>query len=222
MGSTSLLAATSAELRDHWAWRPEWTPERTCLYWYLAFRQDEIARAVGDEVLEAVGRVPWLDPVPPEWCHVTLADVGFVDELEQADVAAVSTAAAEAVGGEDRLRLTLGPVQTFASAVVLAVGPLSRLRDVRGRVRRATSAVLGERHTDVHRRLLWPHLSLGYVNRRVDAATAARFMATLPPVDARLDVGALTLVAVTRRDRQYQWEVRTQVDLVAGLARTVG
>jgi 2'-5' RNA ligase len=220
VGSTSLFAATRSELRDHWVWRPEWTAEKTCLYWYLTFREDQLVSALGHDVLRAAAGTSWLDDVPPEWCHVTVTDVGFTDELASRDVDRVTEAVADAVTEEDRLRLTLGPVQAFASAVVLAVGPLDRLRAIRSTVRRTVSTVLGSRHADVHRRLFWPHLSLGYVNRSVDADTATRFLAGVPPVQAQVDVDALTLAAVTRRDRGYQWEVQAQVNLLGDAART--
>jgi 2'-5' RNA ligase len=195
VASTSSLAATSTELRDHWVWRPEWTPERTCLYWYLTFGEGQVAAALGDDLLRAVRRAEWLDAVPHRWCHVTVADIGFADELSRADVDRVTAAVARAVSGEDRLRA------------------------IKARVRRTTSAVLGARHTDVHRRLFWPHVSLGYVNRRVDADTATRFVSALPAAAARLDVDTLTLAAVTRRDHRYQWQVQARVDLAGDVAR---
>jgi 2'-5' RNA ligase len=206
-------ATTARELHDHWLWRPEWTPDRTCLYWYLTFQGDEITSAVGEPVLEEIRRTTWLDAIPPRWCHVTLSDVGFADELEASDAHRVHDAVARSVSDERRLSLSLGPVLTDHSAVVLATGPLGRLRGIRSAVRRATSDVLGDRHADVHRDLFWPHVSLGYVNRSVDTATVERLLDPLPEVDTRVDVGALTLVAVTRRDRHYQWEVRAQVEL---------
>jgi 2'-5' RNA ligase len=214
VGSTSLLAATRSELVDHSAWRPEWTADRTCFYWYLTFPGDRLVTALGDEVLQAVAGAGWLDAVPPQWSHVTVSDVGFTDELSDSDVDGVTQAVADAVADEEPLRLVLGPVQSFASAVVLAVGPLDRMRALKQTVRRATSAVLGPRHADVHSRLFWPHLSLGYVNRPVDAYTVARFLTRVPPVRATVEVDALTLAAVTRSGRRYLWEVQAQVDLV--------
>jgi 2'-5' RNA ligase len=213
MASTSVLAATYAEPREHSLWRPEWTADRTCLYWYLTFPPDQITRAVGDGLLERTRATEWLDAVPPQWCHVTLSDVGFTDELEATDVERVAAAVADCMAAEQRLQLTLGPVQTHASAVVLAAGPVERLRAVKALVRRATSAVLGDRHTDVHRNVFWPHLSVGYVNRHVDAGTASDFARAAPPVDARVDVDALTLAAVSRRDGHYQWQVQAEVGL---------
>jgi hypothetical protein len=61
--------------------------------------------------------------------------------------------------------------------------------------------------------VFWPHLSLGYANRAVEKDTVSRFLATLPPVRATLQVDTLTLAAVTRRDHGYRWQVRSQVHL---------
>lgn len=213
MGSTSLTAAVAVNLSDHWAWRPEWTPERTCLYWYLTPDSEQLAAALDEQLPAAVRRTDWLDVVPAQWWHVTVADVGFEDELGPADVDAVVARVAAEVGHTGPLPLTLGPVETLRSAVVLAVGPLERLRQVKAGVRRATSAVLGERYADVHRHLFWPHLSLGYAARSVDAHTVSTFLDALPEAAAHVDVDALTLVAVTRRDHRYQWEVRARVEL---------
>jgi 2'-5' RNA ligase len=216
VGSTSMPATTAREMHDHWVWRPEWTSERTCLYWYLTFPEDQIAAAVGEPLLEEVRRTTWLDAIPPRWCHVTLTDIGFADELDVSEVRRVHEAVARSVSEEHGLPLVLGPVQAYRSALVLATGPLSGLRSVRTAVRRATSGALGARHADVHGHLFWPHLSLGYVNRCVDARTVDRFLAGLPHVNSRIDVGAVTLAAVTRRDRHYQWDVQGQVDLAGG------
>jgi hypothetical protein len=214
MASTSVLAVTAASPRDHWAWRPEWTPDRTCLYWYLTFRREDIGAAIDESMLQLVRDTAWLDAVPLEWCHVTVADVGFTDELEPSDVGTVTDAVSGELRDEERLRLALGPALTLNSAVALPVGPLDRLRALRGRVRRATAQTLGARHADVHRHLYWPHLSLGYVNREVDADAASRFLDALPPPSRQVDVDALTLAAVTRRGHRYEWQVRGQVDLV--------
>lgn len=219
MASTSMLAVTGTRPRDHWLWRPEWTPDRTCLYWYLTFHRDDVAAAVESSALRLVRETDWLDAVPLEWCHVTVTDVGFTDELQPTDADNVTAAVSRALADEGCLRLTFGPEPTLNSAVALPAGPLDPLRTLRTGVRRATSVTLGARHADFHRHLYWPHLSLGYVNRSVDPEVASRFMASLPTSTTHLDVHALTLAAVTRRDHHYQWQVWDQVDLVGDPVR---
>lgn len=216
MTSSRRPTPRAIELADHWAWRPEWTPERTCLYWYLTFRADDIAAAIGEDALALVRRTRWLDAVPPEWCHVTIADVGFTDQLEPSDAEHVRGAVADEMADQGPLRLALGPIRTFATAVVVSVGPVERLRDIRTRVRRATSATIGARHADFHRHPYRPHMTLGYAHEAVGAEAATPFGEALPEVSAVVDVDALTLVAVTRRDHAYRWEVQAQVPLLGG------
>ncbi len=211
--STRELAPRPDRLRDHWASRPEWGPERTCLYWYLTFRDDEIADAVGHDVLEVVAGAPWLDAVPPPWFHVTVADVGFTDVLEPPDADAVLAAVAEELAGQRAFRLALGPVRTFATAVVLRARPRDRLDEVKDRIRRATARTIGARHADFHHHPYRPHLTLGYANTEVPEGDLSAFRERLPAVDGHVQVDALRLVAVTRRDHGYRWDEVARVGL---------
>jgi 2'-5' RNA ligase len=202
-------------LEDHWTWRPEWATDRPCLYWYLTFNGSRLADALGPELLDGVDRTDWLDAVPPRWMHLTVCDVGFVDELGQETADAAEEAAADLVEDRAPVGLTLGPVTTLSQAVVLSAGPQRRLRDLQSRARRATERVWRARPYGAGRPF-FPHVSLGYVNRAVDRDTVAESVDTLPPVRTEVEVDRLTLAAVTRRDRHYQWHVAAEVDLASG------
>jgi 2'-5' RNA ligase len=204
------------DLGDHWGWRPEWAAERACWYWYLTFDTQTITQAVGGPLLRAVEAVPWLDPVPPAWLHLTLCDVGFADELEPEVLPEVVTAVERAVRAEaaDRLpmQLGLGPAAAMDDAVVLAAEPRDRLRHLRRAVGSATQRVLGPQRPLFHRHEFWPHVSLGYVNRAVPRQAVSSALAGWPQAgSARVRVDRLTLASVTRRDRHYQWQVTAEV-----------
>ncbi len=68
------------EFRDHWTWRPDWTADRPRLLWYLTF---EDAPQLRSAVEPAAGplKEAGTDIVAPDWLHLTVADVGFADEL---------------------------------------------------------------------------------------------------------------------------------------------
>ncbi|MEV7428908.1 2'-5' RNA ligase family protein [Nocardioides sp. NPDC092400] len=205
-------------LREHWAWRPEWVRERPCLYWYLAVGPAGLAEAC-EPVLAELRRTPWLDVVPPAWWHVTVCDVGFEDELDPSMVdrvgASVAEAVAAAAGGTPpgALHLDCGPYERFASAVALRVGPSAAVGALQQTVRDATELVLGPGRPLVHRHRFRPHLSLGYANRAVTGAELDSLARRLPEVAGQAQVDRLSLVAVTRRDRHYQWSVRREVPL---------
>jgi 2'-5' RNA ligase len=200
------------DLDDHWQWRPEWAVERPCWYWYLTFDADTVVEAVGSALLSAARAVPWLDPVPPAWLHLTVCDVGFTDELEVEVVREVAEAVAPTTAGLLPVELELGPVVAMHGAVVLAAGPLDRLRRLGRAVGSATQRVLGPQRPLYHRDELWPHVSLGYVNRAVPRRQVAATLTRWPHQGAaKVEVDRLRLVSVTRRDRHYQWQVSAEV-----------
>lgn len=200
------------ELDDHWRWRPEWGPERACLYWYLAFG-DDLAAVLDRGGLDVVRRTPWLDAVPTRWMHVTLCDVGFADELDRAAVRAVLDAGRPCVGETGRLQLSFGQATSTASAVVLPVGPLEPLRHLQQQLRAATERALGPGHRVVHRHLFWPHLSLGYVNRRAGEGEVAAVLERIGHLAGEVAVDSLVLASVTRQRRHYQWTVVEELPL---------
>lgn len=200
-------------LVDHRRWRPDWTTGRSCLYWYLTFETDHLVGELDPGALAAVARVPWLDPVPPEWMHLTLCDVGFGDELDDRVPHVAVAGVAEAIGDHPPLEIRLGPVEALPGAVVLRAEPLARLRDLQDRVRQHTRRALGPDRELVHRHTFWPHVSLGYTNRPVDEHELDEVLAGLGPVSARVTVRSVVLASVVRGRSGYEWTVRAEVPL---------
>lgn len=204
----------SDSLSHHWDWRPEWHHDRPCLYWYLTFHTGAVAAAIGGEVLKALHAVPWLDPIPLEWAHVTLCDLGFVDEVPDGAVDCAFQELRRSLPELDLPELTLGPLTSMDDAVVLPLEPLDELRRLESVVRSVTEGVLGPARELFHQHPFWPHLSLGYVNRLVtgDEVTTLpdRFNLRRSP----LSVEQLTLAAVTRQHRHYQWSVQASLSAV--------
>lgn len=199
-------------LEDHWQWRPEWQPGRSCLYWYLTFG-DELTALLGPGRVETVRRTDWLDSVPPDWLHVTLCDVGFADELAASDVRRVVEAGRRCVAGTVPLRVTLGPAEGMEDAVALPVEPLEPLRRLHRQLRSATRRAAGRRPCLADRDPFCPHLSLGYANRQVPAETAATVLGRLGHAAGELVVDRLVLASVTRDRRYYEWTVVAELPL---------
>lgn len=212
MSSTRVVWPSVERLMSHWEWRPEWRPDRPCLYWYLTFDTDDVREAVDRRATDLVDSTDWLDPVPLRWVHVTLCDVGFVDELSPAVIDRVVGGVTREMEHRRPLELHLGPVAAMRRAVVLRVGPLEPLREFQSAVRGATERGLDGRQL-VHRHQFWPHLSLGYVNRDVAERDVQRLLGRMPEVSGRVVVPRLSLASVTRRDRHYQWTVEAEIPL---------
>jgi 2'-5' RNA ligase len=190
------------QLLAHRNWRTDWTPDRTCLYWYLTFDNESELVALFDELMPGLRRVASVDVVPVDWLHLTVVEVGYVDEVDRSDVDAM-VAAAESVRDLMPLRLDLGPVTTMTDAVVLHVAPSAELLAVQA----ALTTGLGTfRQPPAGDDAFWPHVSIGYLNGdcRRDEVMAA--FDGLTPRTVSVTVPRLTLAAVTRLETHYQWQ----------------
>jgi 2'-5' RNA ligase len=199
-------------LQDHWSWEPEWTRERPRYLWYLTFEDQPRLAEVATEPTQALTRTQCVDVVPPRWRHLTLADIGFVDEVDEPRAEAVNTAVRETLADQPPLRLELGPVVTLGDSVVLAAGPVEPLSELRERVVRATfgAGAFPRLQTDP---VFAPHVSLCYLNGRTDAAAVLDVLESLPETTAEVTCDRVTQALVSRTDGHYRWRARAELRL---------
>lgn len=209
-GAGGLAIATG--LRDHWQWRPEWASDRPCLLWYLTFPHQAALWRLAERVHARVHGVRTVDVVPLQWLHLTLDDVGFVDELTPGQVEDVVESVHAAVEGWRVPPITLGPVTTMVGALVLRAAPEAELGQLRDRLRASTGAVLGH---DAASGLgdFWPHVTLAYSNDACDRRTVMEPLGTVSSDQVVVAAPQLTLAAATRRNRHYQWTARSVIPL---------
>src|SRR5687767_5412913 len=81
------------QLVNHWFWRPGWRPGRRFYTWHLTFEDQDDVHSLVMEYQSALRNVVGLDFVPPQWLHITMQGVGFVDEVSNTDIAAIADAA---------------------------------------------------------------------------------------------------------------------------------
>jgi 2'-5' RNA ligase len=204
--------AIATGLRDHWQWRPEWASNRPCLLWYLAFPDQPALWGLAERVHARVNRVKAVDVVPLRWMHLTLDDVGFVDELTPGQVEDVVESVHAALEGWKVPPIILGPVTTTVGALVLRGAPEVELGQLRDRLRASTGAVLGPDAASVLGDF-WPHVTLAYSNDACDRRTVMEPLGAISSDRVVVAGSHLTLAAVTRRSRHYQWTARSVIAL---------
>jgi 2'-5' RNA ligase len=196
------------DLHEHWRWRPDWPPERECLWWYLTFEDaPELAR-LAHEVTSALTASAYLDVIPPDWLHLTLREVGYADSLSDDDVATFVATASRRLALFESLALEVGPVGMLDGAVALCVRPAHAVQRLRDQLPGHSTQPLAE---DMPYPVAAPpHVSLAYVARDCRSADLR-----LAPGSATSRVGVrvshVVLASVTRRDRHYQWTVRARL-----------
>ncbi|CUR54986.1 hypothetical protein NOCA2220177 [metagenome] len=207
----------TSRLVEHRQWRPDWTTERPCLYWYLTFENQPAFWSDCHELTSVLEAIESVDVIPHEWLHLTLLEVGFVDEVDADRIAAVVAAAGAALAGCPTVQLELGPVSTMVDSVVLRVRPQPALMDLQRRLDEALRAIGGV----VSDEAFWPHVSLGYLNRPAERDSIIGKLRAEAAVEALDDLTMLvsgpqlTLGAVTRHRTHYEWQVEAVVALDA-------
>lgn len=209
----------SDTLDHHWGWRPEWTEDRPCLYWYLSFDSADVARAISSPLLTTIRDTSWLEPIPLRWMHLTVCEVGFVDEMADGQVDEVVRGLTRRLPSLDVPALTLGPPVGMESAVVLGAGPRQQLQGLQETLCAHTRGALGLRTDHTVEDEFQPHVSLGYVNRFVTAGEVQDLTSGYSDFRAELPVSGLILAEVTRNRTHYAWRVRAAVRPSGAAAR---
>jgi 2'-5' RNA ligase len=187
-------------VRNHWWWRPGWSPGRWMYAWHLTFGGQTVAggvvplRGVVAAYQARLGELPGLDLVPVEWLHVTMQDVGFADEVSEDDLARIAAAVRRRCVRLTPVRLTLGPAVLVGEGIWPRVSPTEPVRRVRAAVRAGVAEVWGASHVPKPASGFTPHVSLAYSDTDGPDEPYAATLAGMGPRSATVAVGAIQLI----------------------------
>jgi 2'-5' RNA ligase len=202
----------SARLCDHTTWRPEWTSCRPLLWWYLTFDRQPAVADHATRTATALEPMEHVDVPPREWLHLTLCEVGFRGEVDEAQVDDGVARVREAFHDAPPVDLELGPVNSLEDAVVLEAHPFEALRAVRATVRTEMAAA-GVAPPQPDEEEFWPHVTIGYLNAAADHDGLVEAIGHTRSETRTVTVDRLELVEVTRADRHYRWSTIASVEL---------
>jgi hypothetical protein len=87
------MTETTQSMRDHWWWQPGWRVGRSLYTWHVTFNDQPAVHQLAADYAPVLNDLPTLDPVPVRWLHLTMQGIGFTDEVDRADVDAITDAA---------------------------------------------------------------------------------------------------------------------------------
>ena len=195
----------AGSLTGHWSWRPDWTARRRNWWWYATFEADATVQRLATSIQSIIKPGAPVDAIPPRWLHMSIAEMGYVEDLPPDLREGCVRAAREALAGMQPSTLTVGPVRAMAGAVVLEV-QAPALLDLHDRLLRA---IAGTVPRPLEQRPFVPHISVAYV--RDDCASEDVFdPATQRACDpaqqtASTELAQIALVEVVRDQRHYRW-----------------
>jgi hypothetical protein len=198
------------QVRFHWWWRPGWEPGRRFYTFHFTFAGQPGVQEMAAQARERLAGMDGLDLVPGQWLHLTTQGIGFADEVSDADLTAITSAAGPRLAAVQPAALTIGPPQAASEGVACLVRPDGALSPARDALRAAIADVWGQARVPDPPE--WtPHVSIAYASA---GGPGDAFDAALSGVTAATaTVRAVDLIRLGRDQRVYEWETITSLPL---------
>ena len=213
MGGVTALEHAE-HVRSHWWPRPGWFPGRRMYAWHLTFEHATALHRLAAAYHERLAASEGLNLVPRRWLHLTVQDVGYVDETPDALVDSVVEATAARLRQLRPFDVMFGEPLVVEESIVIVPTPAEPVRAVGDAIRRGIADAAGggaARPGPDQGHGFWPHVSIAYVNR---AGAARPYVAELATVDAEPATVRLAEATLIVQDRVlapgwvYRWTVR--------------
>lgn len=208
-----MTTAHAEKVRDHWYWRPGWSVGRRFYTWHLTFADQPEVVAMAERYRAAIESVDCLDPIPPRWLHLTMQGLGFIDEVDKADVDRIVDDARARCAALPALHLVLGAPQVDPESIQIAVAPSEPVRRLRSAIRTAIGQVWGSGNIPEPETPFAPHLSLAYTNAPAPGQPLAQVLGQVEHVDVHARITECQLIVLHRDNRMYEWETYAHVNL---------
>lgn len=193
------------QTRSHWWWRPGWGPGARFLTFHLTFERAPELRATASRFTDRAGAIENVDPVPPEWLHLTMTGVGFAGEVSADRQVVLSNAVFDGAATLDFEPLVFDSLFLSREGIMLAARRDLWLMELKALQERVVAEVCGIPQPGPEFR---PHVSLAYFRGNVDTS------AVVDAVDGISEITVahpmLSLLELGRDDEVYTWRVVAQ------------
>jgi 2'-5' RNA ligase len=195
-------------LRDHWWWRPGWRVGRHFYACHFTMNEHPRLTRLVTQYQAPLKTFQGLDLIPDQWLHLTMQGIGFVDDLDENDVARLAQELRESLASLSPPVVTFQRPVVRPEAVYLAAEPAESVATIRAAVRATIAAVLGDDRVELaseHVQGYRPHVSIAYSNAE---QPAERIVETLRSVDTEpveVSLREVGLLEFHRDRRMYEW-----------------
>ncbi|HSV67831.1 MAG TPA: 2'-5' RNA ligase family protein [Mycobacteriales bacterium] len=200
-------------VRDHWWWRPGWHLGQRGYTWHLTFTDEHDLARLARQYHQALANAPQVDPVPVRWLHLTMQNVGFVDDVTPAELEQITDAAREQLADVPPFTMTFHRPVLLPEAVALVPDPAEYVHQLRGTLRHAIAKVRGAERVPDPDNGYRAHLSVGYINADGPAEPLLHVLRNTTTTPATVTVHAASLIELNRDQKVYRWRTVAQVPL---------
>jgi 2'-5' RNA ligase len=205
------LSSSEPMTADHWWWREGWGPGTRFLTWHLTFQQSPVLHAHAAAYRELLAGFPQLDLVPDHGLHLTAQGVGLVQDVTEAELAALIPAARKRLSDLQPFTLRFDKPEFTPEAIRWDPAPAEPVAEVRNALREAIREIWDQ--VPESEDGFVPHVTIAYGNRVASAGPviAAIERASIPPVSVA--VATADLIVLGRDRHEYEWEYAAKVPL---------
>lgn len=205
MSSSYAPAQHATDVRSHWWWRPGWGPGCRGYAWHINDLDGLHEHAAAYQ--QAVAHLPQLDLIPLEWLHLTVQGIGFVDEVDSEDLAAITDATRKRLATLEPIRLTFDRPLQRPEALAIHPTPAEPLVEVRALLRDAIAEVWGPERVEGDPDGFQPHVSLAYVNTPGPSDEIVQAVDQVDAAPVVVDVDTVSLIELYRDGHLYRWDI---------------
>lgn len=204
-------------LAYHWWWRDGWQQGRHLYACHFTFQDHPALQNLAAGYQQALSSLPDLEPIPPQWLHLTMQEVAFLDEISPDQLAEFAAVAAAQLAQVPAPEVTFHRASVVSEAVLLLATPAPPIDAVRRAIRAAIAETLVDIQPSVIPRYR-PHVSVAYSNVEQPAAPVHRALQGVELKPVTLTLSAVSLIEYHRDDRMYAWTSNTPLPIGTSVA----
>ncbi|MEV0033778.1 2'-5' RNA ligase family protein [Nocardia sp. NPDC050793] len=191
---------------SHWWWRPGWSIGKAFYTWHVIPEQPA-ARGLVAAFASTLAQVATMDPVDAAGLHITVQGIGFIDEVAEVDLERIMKAVRERLAACDPVKIRIGPPIVDRETIQLPIANPDGLRRVRDDIQDAIASVWGRERVPERGNAFRPHLTLAYSTGVTSIPGIRRQLvdAGLADIAVEEEVSAVSLIALNRDHRRYEW-----------------
>jgi len=208
-----MTSTNTDQVKDHWYWRPGWRVGARFYTWHVTFSDQPAVHALVDGYRDVLKRESTLDVVPDEWLHLTMQGIGFVDQIDTAEVNEIVAHTRRRCASLSPISLRIGRPHLDPESIQIAVEPAEPIQELRREIRSAIGEVWGTEHIPEPAEPYSPHMSLAYINSAGPAAPLADAVEAAPASFADARISSCQLIVLNRDNGMYVWEPYATVEL---------
>ncbi|MBO2461517.1 2'-5' RNA ligase family protein [Actinomadura violacea] len=192
-----------------------WPAGRADLHWHVLFDTEQVRTALTDPYTELTHR-PGIEPVAPEWLHMTVLHSGPQDDASAVEIARIIEGVRVCAADIDPFTVTFSQPSPGNVAIECLGRPGPPARALWEMTWQQTRAVVGDRWPWIPG-TYWPHVSLGYAAgpeaAGVDRAALKAWLSDHGRGEVTLRADRLVYVGQYHDRREIRWSVLAEIPL---------